>query len=251
MSTPTWVFDQQHTKSFTEGRIKFLDEIWSLLPVELGASVIDVGCGLGDFSGYLSAKGLKVLGVDGRQENVREAQTRFPAINFQVQNAEDLAQVGQFDLSLCFGLLYHLENPFRAIRNLYQVTQKFSLIESLVVPSKSPIAYCMSENFDKDQGLDYVAFISSESALIKMLYRAGFKYVYMPAHLPDHDEFQAPMTHKRRRTMLFASNVQFANPFFTLVTEPEKERPDLWTNKQVVKVERGLKRLRRFFKSPS
>ena len=65
-----------------------------------------------------------MLGVDGRQENVEEAQRRFPQIPFRICNAQEsaLRDLGRFDLVFCFGLLYHLENPLIAIRQLCAMT---------------------------------------------------------------------------------------------------------------------------------
>ncbi|HEY2613608.1 MAG TPA: hypothetical protein VGI94_22565, partial [Reyranella sp.] len=48
------------------------------------------------------------------------ARKRFPDIPFaqgDIENAGIVA-LGRFDLTLCFGLLYHLENPMLAIRHL-------------------------------------------------------------------------------------------------------------------------------------
>ena len=40
-------------------------------------------------------------------------------------------ELGEFDLVLCFGLLYHLENPMRTIRHLRALTGQGLLLESM------------------------------------------------------------------------------------------------------------------------
>ncbi|MCS7162182.1 MAG: class I SAM-dependent methyltransferase [Bacteroidia bacterium] len=89
-------------------------------------SALDVGAGVGYFSRFLKDKGLEVVGIEGREENVREARRRHPDIQFLCRNVEDpsLPEIGSFDLVLAFGLLYHLENPFAAVRNLAKMTKK-------------------------------------------------------------------------------------------------------------------------------
>src|SRR5262245_54606566 len=117
-----FVFDMPHATRFTEARIGFLNK-WlpGLTKSESLGTALDVGCGVGYFSRSLSDLGFEVVALDGRPENIAEAQRRYPKVKFAILNLEDPAvqELGSFDLVLCFGLLYHLENPFLAIRNLY------------------------------------------------------------------------------------------------------------------------------------
>ena len=171
-------------------------------------SILDVGCGQGYFSTLLKKYTTDLTGVDGRLENVTAAREKFPDLNFESRNVEsdDFTELEKRDLLLCFGLLYHLENPFKAIRNLYSVTGKYMLIETRISPHKDPLMIMLDE-FGKteDQGLDYLAFIPSKSSLVRMLYQAGFNYVYESLILPTHSEFRRSFTNRARRTMLIAS----------------------------------------------
>ncbi len=101
-------------------------------------NALDAGCGVGFFAQTLTELGLETRGFDGRFENVVEARKRFPQIAFErgdIESAE-IAALGTFDLVLCFGLLYHLENPMRAIRHLRALTGQGLLIESMCVPGR-------------------------------------------------------------------------------------------------------------------
>jgi SAM-dependent methyltransferase len=218
-----WIFDMPHAKQFVDARKDLLDEILPELKSQASLhTALDVGCGVGIFSGYLHEQGFKVVSFDGRPENVAEASTRFPGIEFHTANVEasEVQQFGSFDLVICLGLLYHLENPFRAIRNLHALTGKVLLIESMCVPERRPILLFSDEWQGEDQGLNFVAFYPSEACLTKMLHRSGFPFVYRVLRLPAHQDFQASFLRKRARTMLAASKVPLNVSFLSPVQEP-------------------------------
>jgi FkbM family methyltransferase len=78
-----------------------------------------------------------------------------------------------------------------------------------------------------NQSLTDVAFYPSEGCLTKMLYRAGYGYVYRLVALPDHNDFKDTPTHRRRRTVLFASLVPVVTAEVTPLAEPPSPE-DLW-----------------------
>ena len=172
------------------------------------ATAIDVGCGEGYFSLFLHQLGLKVVAIDGRKTNVERAQEKYPTLKFLTADIEDTTKnrdLGSFDLVLCLGLLYHLENPFRAVRNLFALTKKHLIVESRVVPSKLPISILHEEVKSEDQGLDFIALIPSIACLVKMLYKSGFKNVYQTMELPDHPDFKRGIFRIQARACLVAS----------------------------------------------
>jgi len=192
-------------------------------------SAIDVGCGVGYFSKFLLDRGLRVVAVDGREENAKEGQRRFSEIRFLTRDAEDpsLPGIGVFDLVLCVGLLYHLENPFRAIRNLHAMTGKVLIVESMCAPGSDPSLQLLDEYQDDNQGLTYVAFYPTESCLIKMAYRAGFPFVYGFKKLPDHPAFQNSKTRHKERVMLVATKAPLETANLQVLREPSREW-DIW-----------------------
>jgi SAM-dependent methyltransferase len=228
-----WLFDRQWTRDFTAVRQKFVAEFLAKIRPQIEhGSALDVGCGVGDFSQFLSGLGFRVVAVDGRAENSAEARKRYPNITFRTQNAEELdaAELGSFDLVLCFGLLYHLENPFRAIRQLFAATNKILLVESMCAPSTEPIMELLDEAVAEDQGLDYVAFYPSESCLVKMLYRAGFQFVYGLARPLEHELFHTTIWHKKRRTILVCSKMPITSSELQLFTEPMRSW-EIWSTR--------------------
>lgn len=226
----TLIFDHEHAVRFTRARQDTLRWLLPQLDHALGLrTAIDVGCGVGYFSSTLREFGLDVRAVDARPENIAEAQGRFPEIGFSVCNVEERSSthLGCFDLVLCFGLIYHLENPFRAVRNLSAITGKVLLLESLAVRDSKQTMLMTREDDAEDQSLTTVAFYPSEQCLVDMCYAAGFTFVYRVNPLPDHEEFRSSLGRKRRRTLLLAARKEMGIPSLALLARPAPPR-DPW-----------------------
>lgn len=244
-------FDRKDYRALIEAREQTLRRIVKRLKPVLGlATAVDVGCGVGFFSQTLAECGLCTCGFDARAENVEEAHRRFPGIAFEQANVEarEISQLGQFDLVLCFGLLYHLENPQQAIRNLRAITEKCLVIESMCLPEATCSLLLRQEPRQDDQSLTEMACYPTENSLAKMLYRAGFANVYRVTPLPDHDDFRETREHAQRRTVLVASCAPIEVAGFRLVLEP-LETEDPWAKN--LPPSRALpQRIWRFLKSP-
>ena len=104
-------------------------------------SAIDLGCHEGYFSFMLRELGVpRVVGVDVRPENLEKA--RFLAeirkeegVEWVQCDCEDLdrCMTEAFDLCLCVGLIYHLENPIRCLRQAAAVCREMIIVETQVV----------------------------------------------------------------------------------------------------------------------
>jgi len=219
-----FIFDAPASRRFVEARqtvlrpvLQSIREKWKM------QSAADVGCGVGYFSGFLKEQGFDVVGFDGRLENVQEAKRRYPSIEFHLASVEDpaIVQQGSFDLVLCVGLLYHLESPLRALRNLAAMANQLLLIESYAAPQKETAFYLREEPHLEDQSLTTLALYPSESSLIKICYKVGFSSVYRFVPLPDHEDFRDRASRKRQRTMLLAAKAPVPFLGMPLVPEPQ------------------------------
>lgn len=226
----TWSFDSEQTQTYTRVRqaiiSQFLDAIRGKVKLQ---SAVDVGCGVGYFSKFLSDRGLDVIAIDGRDENAKEGRRRYPEISFLTRNVEDpaLPALGVFDLVLCVGLLYHLENPFRAIRNLHALTGKVLIVESMCAPGSDPSLQLLDEYQEDNQGLTYAAFYPTESCLIKMMFRAGFPFVYGFKTLPDNAAFKDSKTRHKERVLLVATKTSLETANLQLLKEFSRDW-DIW-----------------------
>ena len=251
-------FDRRHYVELIRARGETIRQITRKLRPAVGlVTAVDAGCGVGFFTRILQDCGLAVGGFDARAENVAEARKRFPEIAFEQGDLQDprITLLGKFDLTLCFGLLYHLENPMLAIRHLRGLTEKGLLLESMCVPGSGPGMVLREEPSQEDQSLSEIALYPSEGCLVKMLYRAGFAEVYRVAELPDHDDFRETAEHVRRRTVLFAATAPVNLTGLESIAEP-RQNGDLWAKNEARaastdSVVPGLAyRLRRFASRP-
>ncbi len=71
-----------------------------------GKSVLDVGCGVGDFWAHLCARGIQCeyLGVDIAPEMIRRSRERFPQAEFAERNILDWDPGRTFDFVVAFGI---------------------------------------------------------------------------------------------------------------------------------------------------
>jgi tRNA (mo5U34)-methyltransferase len=174
--------------------------IQQLLPPDLnGKTVLDVGCNAGFYSFEAKRRGAeRVLGVDGQRQHVRQGLFVRKVLNLEVEfrrlNVYELSpqSVGQFDITLALGLLYHLKHPILALENLYRVTKELLVIETAIMPAGQtpesfaysfgaavvmlhPLVYVQNPPEAKEQVYNW--FLPGVNALIAMAQNAGFAEV--------------------------------------------------------------------------
>lgn len=90
----------------------------------------------------------------------------------------------------CYGVLYHLESPLRALRNMAAVCNDFVLLETMVCDSRLSILRLEDEPTTANQALRGLAHRPSPSYLATALNRVGFDYVYAATDPPDHPDYR-------------------------------------------------------------
>ncbi|SEH30285.1 class I SAM-dependent methyltransferase [Magnetospirillum fulvum] len=221
------LFDQSYYLEINEAR-------WQTAQNILGglsgiATCLDVGCGPGWFTDKLAQRGLKVVGVEGRAELVEVAAQRVPAAMFANVDVTDTKAMGSLpkaDLVFCFGLLYHLENPFAAVRSLHALTGKHLLIETQLIPEETPSFRLVAEGQNETQGLRFFAVIPSRSALVKMLYAVGFACVERYTGHIEYPDFIDTPERIHRREVFLAGQRAMSLPDFVVEAEPSAPKVD-------------------------
>lgn len=60
----------------------------------------------------------------------------YRSVQGDITNDRIADEVGQFDVTHCSGVLYHLPNPFHMIQNLISITREWFVLSSMVVPER-------------------------------------------------------------------------------------------------------------------
>jgi SAM-dependent methyltransferase len=72
-----------------------------LCPIRQGQQILDLGCGPGDISAMLAARGAVVTGIDRNRELLDAARRRAPNVHFEEQDLRQLALTARFDGIWC------------------------------------------------------------------------------------------------------------------------------------------------------
>lgn len=109
-------FDQRYVEGWTaagafEGTEEDATALVELLRLEDGATILDVPCGFGRFSGPLAAAGYAVTGVDLSADMIALAKQRNPGPTYVVADMRDPPH-GPFDAVVClYSSLGYFEDP--------------------------------------------------------------------------------------------------------------------------------------------
>jgi SAM-dependent methyltransferase len=183
------VFDTDAAAAINAARIEWLAQAG--LPLD-GARVLDAGCGVGHFISFYAMRGCTVVAVDGRPENVAELRRRHPHVEAHIVDVQHLdpQAFGVFDVIHCFGLLYHLDSPVAALRNLSAMCGRLLVLETMVCDSSRPVAVLVDETRSASQALAGMGSRPSPAFIVFALSRVGFNYVYGAKEPPRHPEFE-------------------------------------------------------------
>jgi tRNA (mo5U34)-methyltransferase len=131
-------------------------ESWEIikkyLPENLtGKSVLDVGCNAGFYAVEAKRRGAsRVVGVDTQRLHIRQANfvKRVLGLDIDFKRMSVYAltphEIGQFDVTLALGLIYHCKHLFLALEKLFQVTKETLILETAIAPAEllpDPVVY--------------------------------------------------------------------------------------------------------------
>lgn len=192
-------FDLPEALALTRARIVHLESLeldWA------GKSVLEVGCGAGYLSEWLLAQGARVTAIDTRDENLIATREKSRSLIVYKEDIQGLhSWLGVYDIVFCYGVLYHLENPIQALRNMVKMCHELLLIETIVCDHPAPIAILRDENpAFVDQGMTELSLVPSGQFINQALRALGLEYRYTTAKWPDHPHFtwkpQADLAHE-------------------------------------------------------
>lgn len=128
--------------------------IQKCLPKNLaGRTVLDVGCNAGFYSIEMKRRGAaRVLGGDSQRNLIRQAEFVRGVLDLDIEYHHlcvydlDPIKMGQFDVTLALGLIYHCKHLVLALEKLFLITRELLVIETAVYPpEKAPESLSYAE----------------------------------------------------------------------------------------------------------
>ena len=99
--------------------------VWNLgrgvldwLDAQPGEEILDLGCGAGQLTSEIAAKGARVTGVDSAPSMVAQARINYPGITFQLADARNLQFEAAFDAVFSNAVLHWVKPPEQAVRSI-------------------------------------------------------------------------------------------------------------------------------------
>ncbi|HJZ82249.1 MAG TPA: DUF1698 domain-containing protein [Pyrinomonadaceae bacterium] len=212
------------------------------LPEDLsGQSALDVGCNAGFYSLEMKRRGARrVLGIDSQRELIRQANfvrdVLAVDIDYRRLSVYDLdpRQLGQFDVTLALGLIYHCKHLVLALEKLYLVTRSLLVLETAIYPPEKvpgsfeyaeggsrptlhPMAYI--ENRADAKEAVYNWFVPGSAALCALLRNIGFDEVKV---FPGSQDDRAVLACRKLKPYPDSHAIGYLGSRLTLVKGPSR-----------------------------
>ena len=186
-----------------------------------GLTALDLASHQGWFALKMAQAGFgHVQGIDARSAHVEDSSLiadifGLPGLSFRQGDIHELEPqaMGQFDVVLMMGLLYHLENPVGALRTCRALCRKLCLIETQIVPGMSgwvdyggyqyvrPLKGSFGiidetgDTHGPEASITGICLVPSLEALVWILEKVGFSRVSVLD--PPADAYEQLLHHKR------------------------------------------------------
>lgn len=172
-----WQDDEALLHNFLTSAVQF--RVPSILSVYGGLSrprrVLDYGCGNGALTYWLARCGFgeEILGIDISRTAIDRANARFqrPGLRFETFVPDTpLGHLGRFDAVVCSHVLEHLEDPLRAIDQMWDLSDLFIFevpLEDCLVMNATAALKGVSRTAISDNHLQFWNSASFEAFLKK------------------------------------------------------------------------------------
>ena len=173
------------------------DKVKVAVPSDLtGQTVLDVGCNAGFYSIEMHRRGAaRVLGLDAQRDLIRQAEFVRDVLGLDIEYERksvydlDPFAMGQFDVTLALGLIYHCKHLVLALEKLFLITRRLLVLETAIYPPEKapesfeyeeggerptlhPLAYVENRPEAKEAVFNW--FLPSTAALSALLKNVGF-----------------------------------------------------------------------------
>lgn len=161
------------------------------IPEDLtGKRVLDIGAWDGWFTFEMERRGAEVMAIDCEEsKNFRYLQRELASkVDYRILDVYELTpeKLGQFDIVLFLGVLYHLKHPLLGLERVCALTRGMAAVQTFVSPDTGPPAMEFFETTELGGQFDnWVA--PNVGCLLAMCRTAGFAAV----ELLDVNDFSA------------------------------------------------------------
>jgi SAM-dependent methyltransferase len=211
---PFAVFRTPDARKINQARQSHLASLGLDLP---GKRVLEVGAGIGLHTPFFLERGCEVTVTDGRPENVAEIARRLPNVQSAVVDLDFDRPVGlgSFDVVYCYGLLYHLANPARALERMAEACTGLLLLETAVSPGTFDELLLVRDPDAANQAVSGLGCRPTRLWVLNRL-KALFGHAYIPLTQPDFVDFPLDWLHTpmqlMHRSIFVASRTRLTLP---------------------------------------
>jgi tRNA (mo5U34)-methyltransferase len=220
------------------------EKVKDCVPADLsGQTVLDIGCNAGFYSIEMKRRGAaRVLGLDAQRDLIRQAEFVRDVlglnIEYQRKSVYDLDPfaMGQFDVTLALGLIYHCKHLVLALEKLFLITRHLLVLETAIYPPEKapasfeyeeggerptlhPLAYV--ENRPEAKEAVYNWFLPSTAALKALLKNVGFDEIEV---LPTANSDRAVIACKKHQPFPDSTSIGYLGSKLSIVDGPTRCR---------------------------
>ncbi|MHC4915529.1 MAG: class I SAM-dependent methyltransferase [Planctomycetota bacterium] len=180
-----------HSHHYLRHNARRLEHLASLRIPVAGASVLEVGAGVGDHSHYYLDRGCRVTITEVREENLACLRRRYPGVAVRRLDMESPVPLegSPFEIVHCYGLLYHLSDPEGALKFMAENCSRVLFLETRVAFGEGEELRAVAEDrADPTQACSGRGCAPTRAWLLARL-RGLFEHVYVPRTQPNHEEF--------------------------------------------------------------
>lgn len=192
--TPVW--KKELVNKHAQRKAHLFSALTELCPLE-GKRVLDLACNAGFWSlAAIEAGAAEVVGVDGRQMHIEQAELVFEAkeiakdrylfVRSDVFELEKLG-LGRFDVVLCLGLFYHVSKHVALLEQISDLNDDVLLIDTRIDTSPESILRVVIETVDNPKhALDHpLVMVPSRRAVLDMVGQFGYRAAVLKPEFTD------------------------------------------------------------------
>ncbi|HEX3085279.1 MAG TPA: DUF1698 domain-containing protein [Pyrinomonadaceae bacterium] len=220
------------------------NNVKACVPSDLtGQTVLDVGCNAGFYSIEMKRRGAaRVLGLDAQRDLIRQAEFVRDVLDLDIEYERksvydlDPFAMGQFDVTLALGLIYHCKHLVLALEKLFLITRRLLVLETAIYPPEKapesfeyeeggerptlhPLAYV--ENRPEAKEAVYNWFLPSTAALSALLKNVGFDDIKV---LPTANSDRAVIACKKHQPFPDSRSISYLGATLSMVDGPSRCR---------------------------